>query len=529
MDPGLSQPERPEMSDPVAIPHYEPENYFLEDEYFSNRIQSYLPETEWPWARPYLEKMGKLAAREWSPLALEADQNPPHLVQFNSRGERIDEVRYHESYRRIAKGAYEFGILGLGESPEFKKQGRSYSPMLKFGLGYLFSQSGSVLYCPICMTDGTIQLLRRHAEPTLKEEWLPRLTSMNFETFADGGMYLTEAQGGSDVGSNSTVARKEKGHWLLSGKKWFCSNAGSETALVLARPEGAPTGTRGLGLFLLPRHRPDNSLNAIHIDRIKPKLGTCEMATAEITLAGALAYPVGELAEGFAYMTGMLNLSRIYNAVWSIGLMQRAWLEARYYAQHRQAFGHPIAEYPLVAQTLAQMKQASHQALDLTLETLYFMDRLERGAGGHQDELLLRLLTPVVKFFTAEQAIQASHQAVEILGGNGCIEDFPVAKLLRDSQILAIWEGTANILSLDLLRVVQKSEAPEQFLAHYQEQLRTRLPEAEQMPFRGRLQELEGAFRGLREGQDGHHGQLDCRKVAWKLAQFLQELAGRLR
>jgi len=203
--------------------------------------------------------------------------------------------------------------------------------------------------------------------------------------------------------------------------------------------------------------------------------------------------------------------------------MQRAFLEARHYAQNRRAFGRNIADYPLVAQTLRNMEWASQQALDLTLEALSYMDRLERGQGGPADEAILRLLTPVLKYFTAEQSIRSAHQAVEILGGNGCIEDFPVAKVLRDTQILAIWEGTANILSLDLLRVVQKTDAPEQFLEHYGRRIQE-LEASRRTDFEERARTLGGAFQGLREGRDGQGGQLDCREVAWNLAQFLQEL-----
>ncbi|MDX1386233.1 MAG: acyl-CoA dehydrogenase family protein, partial [bacterium] len=486
-----------------SIPFYRPKNFYEEDPYFSSRIRNYLPEEDFAWAGELFQQMGELSAQKISPLVLTSDQNPPQLIPYDPQGNRVDQLEYHSSYRQIAKWTYEFGIIGLGHSPEFKDRGRSFSPLIKFGLGYLFSQSGSVLYCPICMTDGTLQLLERHGSTELKKKWIPRITSMDMKDFADGGMYLTEAQGGSDVGANTTEARQENGTWRLYGKKWFCSNAGSATAMVLARPTGAKGGTPGLGLFLVPWNLEDGTRNALVIDRVKPKLGTCEMATAEISLEGALAYPVGELDQGFNYMTEMLNLSRVYNAVWSIGLMQRSYLEARYYAANRIAFGKPIQGYPLVAQTLDQLQQASHRALNLVLETLSYMDRLERGTGDESDEKLLRLLTPVIKFYTAEKAIESAHQAIEIFGGNGCIEDFPVAKMLRDSQILAIWEGTANILSLDLLRVMKKEGAHELFLKKYEKKIGETLPAGPREAARAQLKGLEGAFQNVFEGRDG--------------------------
>lgn len=512
------------MAQERNIPLYQPRDFYEEEPFFQNLMRRYLPEAEYAWAQEYLSGMGRLSAREFSPRVLPSDRRRPQHIPYDPAGKRIDKIEYDESYLAIARQAYEFGIIGLGHSPEFIKQGRVYTTLLKFGVGYLFSQAGSVLYCPICMTDGTLQVLKRHGSKELQEKWIPRLTRMDYEAMYDGAMYLTEVQGGSDVGANSCRARLEDGEWRLYGEKWFCSNIGSRTALVLARPEGAPEGTRGLGLFLLPRDLESGERNRIRVDRVKNKLGTCEMATAEITLEGALAYPVGDLAKGFSYMTDMLNLSRIYNAVWSIGLMRRAFLEAQHYARGRLAFGKPIAEYPLVARTLQLMESDAQQATALVFETLNFMDHLERGQGGPKDEAMLRLLTPVIKFFTAEKAIEAGHRAIEIFGGNGCVEDFPVAKLLRDAQILAIWEGTANVLSLDLLRVLKKSDAGEVFFEDAAQKIAALKNPQRQELFRRESKQLRDKIRALLAGEDGCGGELACRDVAWDLALFAQEL-----
>jgi len=506
------------------IPYYQPADFFEEEPYFQNLMRHYLPAEEWEWARGYLSRMGRLSASEFSPLVLTTDRNRPQHLPYDPSGKRIDKIEYDASYLSIAKKIYEFGMVGLGHSAEFLQQKKTYSPLLKFGLGYLFSQAGSVLYCPICMTDGTLQVLKRHGSQELQEKWIPRITSMDYAAMYDGAMYLTEVQGGSDVGANTCRAQLKDGQWRLSGEKWFCSNIGSKTALVLARPEGAPEGTRGLGLFLLPRDLENGERNKIRVDRVKNKLGTCEMATAEITLEDALAFPVGELDKGFSYMTGMLNLSRIYNAVWSIGLMRRAFLEARHYARGRLAFGKTIAEYPLVASTLQKMESDTEQATALVFETLNFMDKLERGVGEAKDEVLLRLLTPVIKLFTAEKAVEAGHRAIEIFGGNGCIEDFPVAKLLRDAQILAIWEGTANVLSLDLLRVLKKTEAGDLFFDYAARKISELRDAAKQEHFRREAKHLRESVQALLAGKDGHDGELACRDVAWALAIFFQGL-----
>lgn len=508
----------------TPLPYYRPENFFREDPYFSKLIEAYLPPGEFSWAREYFQAMGKLSARDISPLVLISDRNPPVLQNFDALGNRVDRIQLHESYRTIAKLSVESGLIGLGHSPGFRQKNQFFGPLLKFGLGYLYSMAGSVYYCPICMTDGTLQLIEAHGSEALKKQWIPRLASMDFNHFADGGMYLTEIQGGSDVGANTCRAYQEDGQWRIRGKKWFCSNAGSATAMVLARPDGSPGGTEGLGLFLVPFNLEDGRRNGILIDRLKPKLGTCEMPTAEMTLEGALGYPVGKLEEGFRYMTEMLNLSRSYNAVWSIGLMERAYLEACYYAEHREAFGKPIAQYPLVAKTLMEMKEDAGKALGLVLETLHFWDRIERGHGTGEDEILLRMLTPVIKYYTAEKSMEAAHRAIEIFGGNGCVEDFPVAKLLRDSQILAIWEGTANILSLDLLRVMKKNQGHQVFLKVYGARLEREFTGEQRALLGRRLKDLEEFFQAVEQGRDGVGGQRDCRALGVQLAEFLQAL-----
>jgi acyl-CoA dehydrogenase len=506
------------------IPLYQPQNYYKEDPFFRKIIQHYLPPEEFKWAEDYLNKMGELSAKEITPLTLISDQRRPVHIPYDAAGNRVDEIKYDASYLQSAKHVYEFGIIGLGESSKFRTEKKFYGPLLKFGIGYLFSQSGSVLYCPICMTDGTVQVLKRHGSSEMKAKWIPRLTDMKIETMYDGAMYLTEVQGGSDVGSNTCKAIQKNGQWFLEGEKWFCSSIGSKTALVLARPEGAPEGTRGLGLFLVPRDLESGERNKILVRKIKNKLGTCEMATGEVEFHGAFAYPVGEIDQGFSYMTDMLNLSRAYNAIWSIGLMRRAFLEAKVYAEGRKAFGKPIIQYPLVAHTLRQMEEDTEKALCLVMQAISHMDRIERGSGKLEDEILLRLYTPVIKLFTAEKAIEAAHRAIEILGGNGCIEDFPVAKMLRDTQILAIWEGTANILSLDLLRVLKKTEAKNIFLEQTQKEISSLKDPRRKDSLQNHWQKLKTQISDVLEGKDGFGGELACRDLAVQFALFSQEL-----
>jgi len=269
-------------------------------------------------------------------------------------------------------------------------------------------------------------------------------------------MFLTERAGGSDVGANETVARRDAGGtWRLTGEKWFCSNVDAEAVLVTARPEGAPSGTRGLRTFLLLTQG-----NAgVTIERLKEKLGVRSMPTGEVTLCDAPAEEIGD----FRPMAEMMNLSRLYNAVATSAVIGRAIHEARWYAQRRQAFGKRVVELPLAQETLLDLEAEHLGALLMTFETV---DALRRAdAGDDEAARLLRVLTPVVKAVTGKLAVPCVSEAMELIGGNGYIEEWPMARLLRDAQVLPIWEGTTNILVLDALRVTRKERGHELLLA----------------------------------------------------------------
>lgn len=265
-------------------------------------------------------------------------------------------------------------------------------------------------------------------------------------------MWLTEKQGGSDVGANSTVAREKDGRWLLRGEKWFTSNAGGGVMLVLARPEGAPEGTAGLSLFLMPLHLPDGRRNAIRFERLKDKLGTRSMATAESVLDDAEAWLIASPPRGFKAMAEMLNLSRLYNATASCAAMRRGLHEALSWSRERKSFGQLLSDHPLMREVLVDMAVECEASTALTFEAIRLIDRLDAGGDVNEDtQNLLHTFTPITKLYTAKQAVAMASEAIECLGGNGYVETFVTPRLLRDAQVLPIWEGTTNILSLDLL------------------------------------------------------------------------------
>jgi alkylation response protein AidB-like acyl-CoA dehydrogenase len=305
------------------------------------------------------------------------------------------------------------------------------------------------------MTDGATTALKASGNRELIERALPHFLSRDAGTFWLSGQWMTENTGGSDVGNTETVARKDAtGQWRLYGRKWFSSAVVGEAALALARPEGAGTGTAALALFYVETMNGDMRKPELVIDRLKDKLGTHELPTAEIHLDGLPAWPLGELAHGVRQVAPMLNVTRTWNAICAIASMARAISLARDYAARRQVFGRPLIQQPLHAQTLADMQAEFEGAFALAFEVAHLLGRVEHGAAAPHEAAVLRLLTPLAKLWTGKLAVKLCSEALECFGGAGYIEDTGLPQLLRDAQVYAIWEGTTNVLSLDSLRAL---------------------------------------------------------------------------
>jgi len=440
------------------IPDPPSESYWDASPDFRALCRRKLPAAAWEWAEPQLAAMGDQAAREVAPLAAVADREQPRLVTHDSRGERINRVDYHPSYRAMERIAYGSGMVAM----KYQTHEHSHAaPLTGFALGYLFAMAEMGLYCPLCMTDGVARVLTRHGTHEQVMSVVPHLTSSDPATLWTGGMFLTERAGGSDVGANETVARKDAdGTWRLTGHKWFCSNVDAQAVLVTARVDGGGEGTRGLRTFLLlPRDNP-----GVRIERLKEKLGVRSMPTGEVTLADARAEEVG----GFSAIAEMLQLSRLYNSVASVAVIGRAVYEARHYIERRQVFGRPIIEWPLAQETFFDIEAEHVAAMLLTFETVDLLGRAD--AGDVDAAKLLRILIPVAKAVTGKLAVPCVSEAMELLGGNGYIEESPLPRLLRDAQVLPIWEGTTNILIIDALRVMNKEGSQELLLSRVRKQ-----------------------------------------------------------
>ncbi len=439
-------------------------NFFLADPVLWTHLEPRLRGGEAKRLEGLLQEMGEVAAGELDALAHEANANPPTLKRYDRFGDRVDEVHHVPAYDRMREIAYESGLVWRGYA-EASEGGVSRPG--QFALSYVFAQAEQGLYCPVCLTDGTALLTDRYADEATREAVLPRLLADDVGDLWEGAMFLTETAGGSDVGANETVAKPTgDGAWELHGRKWFCSNAGAESWMVLARPAGAPEGTRGLGLFLVPRVLEDGSRNDFRLERLKDKLGTRSMATGEIELTGTRAIMLGGPGEGFERMAEMLTLSRVHNSVASAAAARRALVESVTYGREREAFGKRLVDHPLHRAVLVDLSLEWEASLVLALECASQMedawfpnrwgDDGEEAPDSERAERILRSLTPLAKLYTAKVAVEAASEACENLGGNGYVEEFVTPRLLRDAQVLPIWEGTTNILSLDVLRAARE-------------------------------------------------------------------------
>lgn len=401
---------------------------------------------------PALRALGERCAKELYPLQLADRLNEPVLIQWDAWGNRIDRIELTRVWQVAERLAAEHAVVATA----YEARHGAFSRVHQFALAYLFAPATDMYACPLAMTDGAARTLLTLGSRDLIERAVPRLTSRDPARFWTSGQWMTELAGGSDVGRSETAARQDPdGTWRLYGRKWFTSAVTAPMALVLARPEGNPPGGRGLALFYVETRDAQGRPNRFQVDRLKDKLGTRKLPTAELTLEGTPALPVAGLREGVRHIAPMLNLTRLWNSVSAAASMARGLALAWDYARKRVAFGAPLAELPLHAETLLQLEAEFAAAFQLTFYLVELQGRQEAGEIGEVEALRLRLLTPIAKLLTAKQAIAVASEVLECFGGAGYLEDTGLPALLRDCQVLSIWEGTTNVLSLDALRALK--------------------------------------------------------------------------
>ncbi len=495
-----------ELADWVA-PDCHGLNFFQIDRGLQDLLTIYLPDDLCQHMEPHFERLGELAGNEIDDWARQADRRDPILHHRTPRGELEDWIEFHPAYRSMEDIAFgEFGFARMVHQPVLDWP----EPMphtVKYICQYLFGQSEFGQLCPISATETTATLISMYGSEDVKTRFLPGLLSQDARAMLKGAQFMTERTGGSDVSNIELQARMEGGEWRLYGEKWFCSCADGDVALLLARPEGAPGGNSGLGLFAMPRRRDDGTRNSYRIVRLKDKLGSRSMASGEIVFEGATAYALGDYGahdnDGLKKMMTQVSLSRLSHGVRAAAMMRRCLNEALTVAGYRRAFGQTIIQKPLLRRQLMKLMVPTEQALSMSLHLGRLITRAE--AGDESAERLARILTPAHKYRTARDNVRVATGAMEVRGGNGYIEDWVNAKLVRDSHLGVLWEGTSNINSLDITtRAVAKIGAHRDL----EGDLLKQLDQAEDLPgqYRGQLAKTVSAAIALAHevGQSGN-------------------------
>lgn len=493
------------------------QNTFRADPLLATSLQKICPADIWTQIKPHLDHLGERAATDFLRFSEEAEAYPPVHVPFDAWGKRIDHIQTSSGWQQLEKAAAEEGIVATAYE---RKQGE-FSRVYQMALLYLYSPSSAFYSCPLAMTDGAARVIELSGDPILRSRAFASLTSRDPKKFWTSGQWMTEKAGGSDVSMTSTEAGTIAGAsssfgatHALNGTKWFTSATTSQMALTLARTEGAPEGSKGLSLFYLELRNSAGGLQNIQIHRLKDKLGTCALPTAELSLQGTPARQLGAIGEGVKKITGVLNITRIYNSICALGHMRRCLDLAQDYSRKRVAFGRRLIDHPLHAATLAELEADFRRCFNLCFFIAHLLGRDECGVATADERVLLRALTPVLKLYTGKKAVSIASEVVEIFGGAGYVEDTGIPRLLRDAQVFSIWEGTTNVLSLDMLRAFEREGALPVVQAWLTER---KTPAAE-------MQQLEGILKLVHS--QGEAGTAHARALAMTLAHVVAERLG---
>ena len=496
-------PDYSEFSQAIGL------DWYALDPNLSFLLDRHLPDPEdRKFAEEHVAAYGALVGQTLAERAEVTAAHGPVLRNYDRWGREVGFVEHHPTWIENKADLVRHGFVGLGHAA-----GRPVPAAVTASLSYLVSQAETAIYCGLGMTGGAADVVERHAPPEVRDQILERLTSLDPDHAWEGGMFLTERQGGSDVGANTTRAVKDGDEWLLFGEKHFCSNVDADIFIVLARPEGAPEGTRGLATYIVPSRRSDGSPNGFRIKRLKPKLGTTGVPTGEVELEGARAWLAGrpDAAEptqsgpapdaardgrGINRMMEMVNSSRFGVALMGLGIHRRAFLEAAIYAGSRTQWGQRIDRYPLVRETLVDLLVDLEAGMAITYECA---SAVRFAASEEEGRLLRRILIPLAKMRTTRFALWAASAALEVFGGNGYMEDWPMARQLRDAQCHTIWEGTENILCLDVRRAMRGDHAHVALEARILQALEAAAPHRVLAPA---IDTVAGSLEDLRAARD---------------------------
>jgi len=465
-------------------------NFYKSDLILQHYLKSQLPASAINYMKPKLEHLGEEAAQQMDELSLKADKYSPELKHRDQWGEENQKIEFHPAYQELMEIAAESEMFYLKYNDELKEKFKGSRHKMGFAAGQLYAMSELGQYCPHCMTDGAAYLVEQYATSEIKEELLPKLSARDASQLFSGAMYLTEKSGGSDVGRNLTEAVQiEDRHYELTGEKWFCSNANADVMMILARTGQLEEGTRGLSLFLVRKNLENGDRNNIEMVRLKEKMGVRSMATAEVKLKKCKGIRIGQEGEGFKIMAQMINISRIYNSIAAVAGARRAIVEAYEFLNHREIFGKKAVEHALIRQKLHELGSLHIANFLLVWRAVHALDQKEQGA--EHEKSLLRIITPMAKWWSAEHAVYIVRECMELMGGNGYIEDFVMPKIFRDVNVLPIWEGSGNVIVLDILRAMQKTDGMDILLSKLQKTV-NQLDSKEKKVFAETLENVTG-------------------------------------
>ncbi|CAI5444279.1 unnamed protein product [Caenorhabditis angaria] len=434
-------------------------NPYRDDPILDKALRRLLPQKSYEKVAQDLNRFGDRITQEIDNLGRRADLEPPKLEQQNAWGKRVDHLQVCPEWYRLKEICAEEGVISIGYDENSDAFERRIHQVAKL---FLFSPASGLVSCPMAMTDGavkTLTSLKLYGKNRLATEAIDRLRERDPKKAWTSGQWMTEKKGGSDVagGCDTYATHIEGDTYKLHGYKWFSSAVDADVALTLARvvdtDGNSVEGTRGLSLFLLKLRDDEGNLNGIQMVRLKNKLGTKQLPTGELLLDGVIAERIGEPGRGVAGISNMLNITRIHNAVASIGYMRRIISLARDYSTKRVVFGQVQAKWPLHTSTIAKMEVETRGCMLLLLESARLLGLSEANKSTPTELSLLRLITPIVKLYAGKQAVPLVSEGIECFGGQGYMEDTGLPGILRDAQVTPIWEGTTNVLSLDVLRV----------------------------------------------------------------------------
>ena len=454
----ISTARYPKEKNKVLTSEFRPsENFYKSDAILRHYLEHNVSKEGLEYMQDKLDYTGAEAAGPMNALSLAADKNVPELVKRNFFGENINEISFHPSYWELMKTAVKSEMFRVKWQPTLRKKFLKETHRLGFAAGYLYAMGESGQFCPLCMTDGAARLIELFADEDDKARLLAHIYTDNAAELFTGAMYLTEKTGGSDVGASITTATYRDGkNYLLNGEKWFCSNANADIIFALARTDDGIKGTKGLSIFLVEKQLPDGERNPIDFIRLKDKLGVRSMASAECNLTDTVGKLIGNEFEGFKVMVEMVNLSRLYNSVAALSNSRRALIEAYQYLNTRKTFGKTAIDHALIRTKLTELGALNVANFYLVWRAVKALDNADNG--NEQEAQLFRIINPMAKKWSAEKGVYIVRESMELMGGIGYIEDGVMPKLMRDMMVLPIWEGSGNIIILDMLRALAKSE-----------------------------------------------------------------------